>query len=60
MRSRLGIILCVILLLIPVGAAYADDPIPGTPEDNACFPGGLMEGKCDTAWEWECGYYLQL
>ena len=31
---------------------------PLTPQDNACFPGGSMEGKCTTDWEWSCGWYL--
>lgn len=25
---------------------------------NACYAGGSMEGKCDTEWEWEAGWYL--
>jgi hypothetical protein len=25
---------------------------------NACYEGGNMEGKCDTEWEWTCGWYM--
>lgn len=25
---------------------------------NACYEGGDMEGKCDTEWEWHCGWYI--
>lgn len=41
----------VVLLLFIImlsGTALANDPEPGTPEDNACHTGGNMEGKCDT------------
>lgn len=25
---------------------------------NACYEGGAMEGKCDTDWEWMCGWHV--
>lgn len=43
-------------LLLPMGIGQAQEP--NTREDNACYAGGSMAGKCDTAWEWICGYYL--
>jgi len=46
------------VLLISAVPTYAEEPAVGTAEDNACNPGGVMDGKCDTDWEWTCGYYL--
>lgn len=46
------------VMLMSATPTYAEEPAVGTPEDNACNPGGVMEGKCDTDWEWGCGYYL--
>ena len=46
-----------------VSAEDIDDR--GNPNDpavndraNACFAGGDMEGKCDTEWEWMCGWHI--
>jgi hypothetical protein len=50
--------LLLILLSIFSLALPASAQEPGTPEDNACNPGGLMEGDCTSEWHWECGYYL--
>jgi|GEM_PF-2558026 len=33
-------------------------PVLGTPDDNACHEGGSLEGKCESDWHWNCGYYL--
>lgn len=49
-------ILLIIVLAFPIGMVSAQEP--GTKEDNACYEGGSMAGKCDTPWEWVCGYYL--
>lgn len=38
--------------------ASAQDPSVGSKEDNACNTGGALEGKCDSAWAWVCGWYL--
>jgi len=48
-----------LLLSITVAIiSSASEPKPETPEDNACYAGGAMEYKCDTDWEWTCGWYL--
>lgn len=33
-------------------------PECGTPADNECFAGGVFEGKCDSPWMWNAGWYL--
>lgn len=55
MRSLLCLLI-IVLLLIPVSASYAQDP--GTNQDNACYTGGTLAGKCSTPWHWICGWYL--
>lgn len=59
-RARVAIILGLFCgLLILAGSSLAQDPPePNTPADNACYTGGDMEGKCDTDWEWRCGWHL--
>lgn len=54
--KRALLLILALTLLIPVGMTHAQEP--GTKEDNACYEGGSMAGKCDTEWEWVCGYYL--
>lgn len=61
--KRLMILLTVLLLGTLTAVAQVDDQ--GNPNDptvndnaNACFEGGAMEDKCDTDWEWDCGWYL--
>lgn len=56
MKKSLSLITVLMLVLLGNQFAYAQDP--GTKEDNACNEGGSMAGKCDTPWEWVCGYYL--
>jgi len=56
---RLILLSSVLLLSVIVAIiASANEPKPETPEDNACYAGGEMDGKCDTDWEWTCGWYL--
>lgn len=53
MRILLLLTLAIILVsLVPIKVSQAQDP------ENACFEGGAMAGKCNTDWEWVCGYYL--
>lgn len=51
-------LLLIILLVVVVTPLHAQEPTVGSKEDNACNEGGSMAGKCDTPWEWVCGYYL--
>lgn len=53
-RASLLLLVLVVLAVLSGGVSAQEE----SPAENACNPGGLMEGKCDTAWEWECGYYL--
>jgi hypothetical protein len=61
MKNLLRLILLSNLLILSITIAVissANEPKPETPADNACYAGGLMEYKCDTDWEWNCGWYL--
>lgn len=51
-------IILILLFALPLSMATAQDPAPNTTQDNACYEGGSMAGKCDTEWEWVCGWYL--
>lgn len=53
-RASLLLLVLVVLAVLSGGVSAQEE----SPAENACNPGGLMAGKCDTAWEWECGYYL--
>jgi hypothetical protein len=62
--SMLRTLLVVPLLLLLAFLSFALDD-QGNPNDptvndraNACYEDGSMAGKCDTAWEWEGGWYL--
>ncbi|HUN06139.1 MAG TPA: hypothetical protein PLQ56_06040 [Aggregatilineales bacterium] len=33
-------------------------PECGTPDDNECYPGGTMAGKCDSDWLWKAGWEI--
>lgn len=55
--------LIMLFSVVLVSADGVDDQ--GNPNDpdvnnraNACFYGGAMEGKCDTEWEWYCGWHV--
>ena len=61
MKHLIKVILLVAFIItsaFPLAIVHADEPAIGSPEDNACNPSGVMDGKCDTDWEWGCGYYL--
>src|SRR5215510_1893 len=63
MFKKLLVVPILLLVSIIVLAVGLDDQ--GNPNDptvneraNACYEGGSMEGKCDTQWEWDGGWYL--
>lgn len=59
MKQILRVILVGLsMMALFMSVAFADEPIEGSPEDNACNSGGQMEGKCDSEWHWVCGYYM--
>lgn len=49
-------LILIIVVAFPMNMISAQEP--NTKEDNACYEGGSMAGKCDTPWEWVCGWYL--
>jgi hypothetical protein len=73
MKQRALIIFLSLLALVVamVSPTLADDasctadpndgsalPECGTPADNACYEGGVMESKCVGDWEWKAGWHL--
>lgn len=59
------IIVFVVILFSSLQISAQDTDDQGNTNDpaindraNACFEGGSMEGKCDTEWEWVCGWHL--
>lgn len=64
MRRILFVVFMLLFVVSAIAiAAGVDDQ--GNPNDpavneraNACYEGGSMEGKCDTDWEWVCGWHL--
>jgi hypothetical protein len=64
---RLIILGLICGLLFTIGVVMAQENVDdeGNPNNpniseraNACFDGGSMAGKCDSDWEWNCGWYL--
>lgn len=64
MRMRTIWILALLCLLFGLTLASAAQTVEGSPEDNACYTGGSLEGRCDwptdaeDAWAWHCGWYI--
>jgi hypothetical protein len=66
MRKRNTTLLIILVLAFSFSAALvmgSDDE--GNPNDpftndraNACYEDGTMASKCDTEWEWICGWYM--
>lgn len=63
LKRSLLILILIFFSVVLVSADGVDDQ--GNPNDpnvneraNACFEGGDMAGKCDTEWEWMCGWYI--
>lgn len=57
--------LVLTLMSMTVLAAAQDEPVATEdPTENACYDGGLLEGKCDwptdaeDEWAWNCGWHL--
>lgn len=64
MRRLVYLLFVACLTFVTVFAADGVDD-QGNPNDptvneraNACYEGGSMEDKCDTDWEWTCGWYV--
>jgi hypothetical protein len=57
--SWIAALMLVLSAALGLGLIAAEDaPEPNTPEDNACYEGGVMAGKCDSDWAWKGGWYL--
>ncbi|NJL94197.1 MAG: hypothetical protein HC915_10975 [Anaerolineae bacterium] len=58
MKIKFVALLVTLLALAGFAAPLsAQDPAPGTVQDNLCYPGGLLAGTCDTALEWRAGWW---
>ncbi len=53
MKYVLTILLLIITSVVILTPASAQDA-----DDNACYTGGAMEGKCTSDWHWICGWYV--
>lgn len=66
MRIRTAWILALLCLIfgLTLASAAQQTNSEGRPEDNACYTGGSLEGKCDwptdaeDEWAWDCGWYV--
>jgi hypothetical protein len=66
MKKLFGLLILVSLMAIFINLVFAieldDEGNPNNPRENAranaCFNGGAMAGKCDDAWEWNCGWFM--
>lgn len=62
MFSRVLIIVITLLIFGCLVSALDDEGNPNDPtvndRANACYEDGSMAGKCDTEWEWNCGWYI--
>lgn len=64
MKLRLLWLITLVLLLAVSLMAVAQGTTAESPEDNACYTGGSLEGKCDwptekeDEWAWDCGWYI--
>lgn len=62
MFKRSFITFIIILLTSSLAFAVDDQGNPNdptiNPRANACYEDGSMADKCDTPWEWECGWHL--
>ncbi len=60
---KYSLIIFIMLLITGFSVFAVDDQgNENDPNDNAranaCYEDGSLANKCDTPWEWECGYYL--
>ncbi len=65
MYKTFTVLLLLFTLIINVFSTTAQDqqPKPGTPEDNACNPGGVLyreqnQDGCPSVWYWKAGWFL--
>ena len=63
LKVRVFVLLAALLALTMVSTAQEQTPAE-TPQENACYAGGSLEGKCDwptdaeDEWAWSCGWYI--
>ncbi len=51
------VIFCTAIVNANDDAGNVNDPAEND-RANACYEDGSLAGKCDTDWEWTCGWYL--
>lgn len=58
------LVLVMALLALTLASAAQDENTGESPDDNACYAGGSLDGKCDwptdaeDEWAWTCGWYI--
>jgi hypothetical protein len=63
MRAICAVLTFAVLLIGSWSIALAEEDNgigdPNNPnDDNSCYAGGVWEGKCDSEWTWNAGWYL--
>lgn len=64
MIKKYTVFALLFVLCMSIGFVAAQDvPQPGTPEENECYPGGVLyrsenQDGCPTEWYWKAGWYL--
>jgi hypothetical protein len=63
MRKALIVLILLFTLVLGLTLVSADEPEPGSPEDNACNPGGVLyrednQDGCPSLWHWKAGWFL--
>lgn len=66
MKKFISLLILVMVTVFSLATVFAngndDQGQPNDPNENdranACYSGGTMESKCDTAWEWFCGWVM--
>ncbi len=62
-KSLIGFILLLVLCTGVGTLAAQEEPQTGSPEENACNPGGVLyreenQDGCPTEWHWKAGWFL--
>jgi hypothetical protein len=58
------LVLLTALFAVTLASAAQDENTVESPDENACYAGGSLEGKCDwpteaeDEWAWTCGWYI--
>lgn len=58
------LVLLMVLFALTLASTAQDENTVESPDENACYAGGSLEGQCDwptdaeDEWAWTCGWYI--